>query len=95
MTANGEDFRRQILRFQSQTKKKVCHELYGLVVLPSGYENQRRSLSGLEKRLRLGSRTLTWSDVWEENYYVKVKRVGSPEIRRFPRCLYCQKLELK
>jgi hypothetical protein len=95
VTSNGEDFRQEILRFQSQTKKKDCHELYGLVVLPSGYEHQRRTLSVLQRRLLFGSRRLSWSDVWEENYYVKVKRNGSPEIKRFPRCLYCQKLEVK
>jgi hypothetical protein len=55
VTANGNDFKREILKFQRQTKRNDCRELRGLVVLPCGYEKQRRLLYEVEQRLRLGS----------------------------------------
>jgi len=94
VTGNGDDFVREIGVFQSQTKRKNCHELHGLVVLPNGFENQRRLLQGLADKLRLGSEVLTWADIAEKNCLVKVKRSGKPEVKRFKRCFYCQKQEL-
>ena len=80
--------------FQSQTKRADCHELNGLIVLPNGYEHQRRLLHGLEPKLRLGSERLTWTDVSQKNCNVRVTKRGNPEVKRFQRCFYCQKLEL-
>lgn len=94
VTGNGDDFVREINAFQSGTKRKDCHELYGLVVLPNGYEHQKRLLQGLEGKLRLGSERLTWFDVAQKNCFVRVKKGGKPEVKRFKRCFYCQKLEL-
>jgi len=95
VTGNGDDFVKEIQKFLSQTKRAECHEMYGLVVLPNGYERQKRLLRDIEGRLRLGSEKITWTDVASHNCYVRVKRTGGLEVRRFPRCLYCQKNELK
>lgn len=35
VTGNGDDFVREIDAFQSRTKRKDCHELHGLIVLPN------------------------------------------------------------
>lgn len=93
VTGNGDDFVRAITRFLAQTKKASdgCHEVFGLVVLPNGYERQRRILQNVEKTLRLGKEALTWTDVAYRNCYVRVKRTGGTEVKRFPRCFYCQK----
>jgi hypothetical protein len=95
VTGNGDDFVREIEAFQNRTKRNDCHELHGLVVLPNGYEHQKRLLQGLEGKLRLGNEMLTWSDVAQKNCLVRVKKSGKPEVKRFKRCFYCQKLELK
>jgi hydroxypyruvate isomerase len=94
VTGNGDDFVREINAFQSRTKRNDCHELHGLVVLPNGYEHQKRLLQDLQDNLRLGSEILTWADVAQKNCLVRVKKNGKPEVRRFQRCFYCQKLEL-
>lgn len=94
VTGNGDDFVREIIAFQSRTERNDCHELFGLVVLPNGYEHQKRLLHDLESKLRLGTETLKWTDVAQKNCLVKVKKSGLPEVRRFKRCFYCQKLEL-
>ncbi|HEX7360692.1 MAG TPA: hypothetical protein VF283_09385, partial [Bryobacteraceae bacterium] len=44
VTGNGDHFVKEINEFIAQTKKASdgCHELFGLVVLPNGFERQRR-----------------------------------------------------
>jgi hypothetical protein len=95
VTGNGDDFVREINAFQGRTKRADCHELYGVIVLPNGYEHQRRLLQGLEDKLRLGSEKLKWTDVAQKNCFVRVKKSGKPEVKRFKRCFYCQKQELE
>ena len=56
---------------------------------------QRRVLQNVEKTLRLGKEPLTWATVAWRNCYVKVKRDGGTEVKRFPRCFYCLKNEMK
>ena len=97
VTGNGDDFVQEITKFLAQTKKASdgCHEVFGLIVLPNGYERQRRIFQNVERTLRLGKEALTWADVAYRNCYVRVKRTGGTEVRRFPRCFYCQKNEMK
>jgi hypothetical protein len=97
VTGNGDDFVKEINRFLAQTKKASdgCHEVFGLVVLPNGYERQRRILQNVEATLKLGNEKVTWADVATRNCYVRVKRTGGTELKRFPRCFYCAKNEMK
>jgi hypothetical protein len=95
VTCNGDDFVKHFQKFLCQTKKAECHEMYGLVVLPNGYELQKRALRDIETRLKLGREKITWADVADRNCYVRVKRSGGVEIRRFPRCVYCLKNKMK
>jgi hypothetical protein len=95
ITGNGDDFVKHIHKFLSQTKRAECHEMFGLVVLPNGYELQKRLLRDIETKLRLGREKITWADIANRNCYVLVKRNGGTEVRRFPRCSYCLKNEMK
>jgi hypothetical protein len=94
VTGNADDFIPEIMRFLKKTKKAECHELFGLVVLPNGYLTQKRILGRAANTLRFGGRKLTWADIWRDNYFVRVGKSGSPEVKRFPRCQFCRKLEL-
>jgi len=95
VTGNGDDFTREIQKYLSQTKRNECHEMRGLVVLPNGYERQRRLLQDVERTLRLGNEKLTWAKVADKDCYVRVKRTGGTEVSRFPRCFFCQRNEQK
>lgn len=94
VTANGDDFVKEITRFQNQTTRVNCHEMFALVVLPNGYESQRRLLQRTGEKLRLGTEKLTWGDVALKNWYVRLKKRANPEVKRFKRCFYCQKNQL-
>lgn len=96
VTANGDDFVREIEKFQRKQMEKECHELYGLVILPNESANQERLMRQLQKKKpRFGNKDVEWSDVWEKNLCVRVKRDGVPEVKRFSRCHYCEKNILK
>ena len=93
VTANGTDFVREVQKFLGQTKRKDCHDLFGLVILPNKFEIQKRTLSDLSARLRFSGRKITWYDVWRKNLCVRVKATGNPEVTQLPRCFYCHKAE--
>jgi hypothetical protein len=97
VTGNGVDFVKEIRKLLAQTKKASdgCHEVFGLMALPNGYERQRRILQNVEATLRLGNEKLTWAEVAARNCYVRVKRTDGAEVKRFPRCFYCLKNEMK
>jgi hypothetical protein len=42
VTANGDDFVGEFEKYLSQVKQTECHDMYGSVILPNGYEKQRR-----------------------------------------------------
>ncbi len=73
VTANGDDFIKEIAKFHDQTKRANCHEMFGLVVLQNGYENQRRLLQRAGEKLRLGTEKLNWKDVAFKNCCVRLE----------------------
>lgn len=91
VTSNGDDFLREVRKFLRLTKKKDCHDLFGLVILPSKFEIQKRTLAEIASRLRFGGKKISWDDVWRKSLCVRVKASGNPEITQLPRCFYCQK----
>jgi hypothetical protein len=91
VTSNGDDFLKEVGKFLRQTKRKDCHDLFGLIILPNKFEIQKRKLCDLVARLRFGGGRITWDDVWRKNLCVRVKATGNPEITQLPRCFYCQK----
>ena len=95
VTGNGDHFIEEILRFQRKVEKKICHDLSGLIILPNGFEVQKRVMTGIEKKLRFGGKRITWTDVWSKNYCVRLKKDSEPVISTFPKCLYCRKLQEK
>ena len=94
VTANGDDFVKEIDLFQRNMTYKSCHDLFGLLVVPDGAIAQVRTLRDLTERLRFGGRRVSWEEVMDRNLYVRAKNRGPLEIRPFRRCLYCKKLEL-
>ncbi len=95
VTANGEHFVPEMLDFMRIRKKKQCYDLNGLIVLPSGYEHQKRLLENAEDRLQEVGKKLTWADVWAKDYYVRIKKSGIHEIKPFPPCFYCNKIKVR
>lgn len=94
VTANGDDFVREIRRFQRQMMQANCRDLRGLLVVPDGSITQARALKRLADNLRFGGNPITWEQVNQWNLYVRARKSGAPEIRPFPRCRYCRKIEL-
>jgi hypothetical protein len=91
VTANGVDYEQKSRRFLRQTRKKDCHDLCGLVVIPNSGAAQTRVLPGLARRLRFKDKRITWDEVWNENYLVRVHANGIVDVQELGRCFYCQK----
>src|SRR5262249_1920141 len=91
VTANGDDFIKEIKRYLRQTTKLHCHDLFGLVVIPNEYEIQKRILPRLEERLVFGGKHLSWKDVWDLDCCVRVTKSRAVQVTRFDRCFYCKK----
>ncbi len=63
--------------------------------MPSGYEHQSRLLEDAEERLRFGDRQLTWRDVWQKDYFVRLRKSGVHEVKRFRPCFYCEQMAVR
>jgi hypothetical protein len=97
VTANGKDFRPAALKYIAQSSRRSqgrCHDLSGLVVLPTGLEIQRRLLREAPQRMRYAGRPVTWADVWGRSYYVRLKKSGPAEVNPLPGCGVCKKREI-
>jgi len=97
VTANGQDFHPAALKYISQSSRRRqgrCHDLRGLVVLPTGLETQRRLLREAPQRMRYGGRCVTWGDVWARSYYVRLAKNGPAQIDTLPRCQVCEQNEI-
>ena len=93
VTANGEHFRPAAVKFIRQSSRRRtggCHDLSGLVVLPSGLEAQRRLLREAPQRMRYEGKLVGWADVSGRSYYVKLAKDGPAEVAPLPRCRVCQ-----
>ena len=95
VTANGDDFISAIHRFQKKQMRKECHELNGLIILPNEFEVQKQIVKQSGKKLRFGLRQIGWPDVSNDNLCVRLKKSGAPDVKRSPRCFYCQKMEAR
>jgi len=95
VTSNGHDFLEKINRFVSLSSKKPrgCHDVSGLVVVPNDHASQERVLPRAEEKLYLDGERITWVRVWEDSLYVRLRKEGSHEVRRLPRCRTCEKHE--
>jgi hypothetical protein len=93
VTANGSDFEKEIKQFLQKSQRNDCYDLFGLVVIPNTAAIQARVLPGLGNKLRMKGRQISWDDVWQENYLVRVHSDGLVEVRELGRCFYCKKLK--
>ena len=93
VTANGQDFEKEIKKFLQTTQRDDSHDLFGLVVIPNAAAAQERVLPCLGARLRYAGKSITWDDVWHKNYLVRVHSKSTVEVRELGRCFYCRKIE--
>jgi hypothetical protein len=94
VTVNGDDFVSEINRYLTQTKKSECHDLSGLVILPSDHEVQRQTLRHIEDKLMFEGKHISWKEVWKLDCCVRIAK-SRVRVIRFERCFYCKKNDQK
>ena len=92
VAANRCDFvplaRAQVAK--SSKKERGCCRVCGLIMLaPNEQLVQERALKGLEGRMVLDGRRVTYGDVHDRDLLVQVECDGTPRIARLPRCPHC------
>jgi hypothetical protein len=92
VTANKQHFKKRIEEFHGERGHCPC--MFGLVILPSGEEIQKQVLvdfKALEQQLSFKKQSITWKDVHQKNYMVRVVKKGNPQVTELPLCVDCRK----
>jgi uncharacterized protein with PIN domain len=92
ITANRGDFEHAIKKYVARSSKKQfgCKRVPGLVLLLSNDKlAQERMLKGLESRLFLDGKKITFKHVHELDLLVRVHSTGKAVVTRLPRCPHC------
>lgn len=96
VTCNQSDYVRDIYKFQRKQQESICHDLYGLLIVPNPRLETERLWAKIRHGIQVtGGPNLSWNEVNDHNLYVRVTKSGRPEIRRFPICHYCVKFKLR
>jgi hypothetical protein len=93
ITANRGDFEHAIKKYVARSSRKQygCKRVPGLVLLLSNDKiTQERMLKGLESRLFLDGKKITFKDVHELDLLVRVHSTGKAVVTRLPRCVTCK-----
>ena len=93
VTANRRDFARLVPAQIGRSTKKAdgCRRVSGMILLvPNEKHAQERTLKGLEDRMVLDGKKVSYSDVHDRDLLVQVEGDGSARVTRLPRCPHCR-----
>lgn len=93
IAANRRDFKSKVpAHIRKSTKKTMgCRRVCGLILLvPNEQHVQERVLKGLEERLFLEGKKITFTDVHDRDLLVQVESEGAVRVSRLPRCPHCK-----
>ena len=80
VTSNGDDFITEIKRYLAQSTKHRCHDLAGLVIIAQRFRVKKNALPKVAQRLFFNGRHLSWKDVWERNYCIRITKTGNVHV---------------
>ncbi len=92
VAANRRDFARLVPAYVAKSTRKTdgCRRVSGLILLiPNERHLQERALRGLENRMILDGKKVTYTDVHDRDLLVQVESSGTPRVARLPRCPHC------
>jgi hypothetical protein len=76
---------------KSSKKENGCCRVCGLIMLvPNEQIAQERALKGLEDRMVLDGKKVTYAEVHDRDLLVQVEHDGTPRVSRLPRCPHCE-----
>lgn len=91
VTSNGNDFISETAEIQKRDRGTVCPDAWGLIIIPNQDLVRQRVLPGLRHGVRMGGRLIRWPSLAYANLCIKVCNDGHAEIKRFKRCLHCER----
>ncbi len=95
VTANGRHFLKAVETYQKKQMRDKCHDLYGLLILPNHFANQKRFLPKLTDKLRFEGSPITWQHIQINNLSVRLTDNGEVKVTALARCRYCLEFDPK
>jgi hypothetical protein len=91
VTRNETDFVRYILEHSKRDSGKKCQDCFGLFIVPDNKMTRDRLIPPLKNGPLLKGHRIPWSTVGYANLCVSLHVDGTVRLRRFQRCVHCQK----
>jgi hypothetical protein len=90
ITSRGAEFVECIEEFQYPASNRECKDLWGLIVIPDNLLQSEIFLQNISQGLTLlAKERLQWPAAAFLNLNIEFTPEGTPEIRRFKRCHFC------
>jgi hypothetical protein len=92
VTSNRKDFLPLVRAYIAKSRKKEggCQRVSGLILLvPNEQYAQKRVLQGVDNKLKLEGKKITFKDVHDRDLLVQIEASGAVRISRLPRCPHC------
>jgi hypothetical protein len=91
VTANESDFVNDMLAHSKRDSGKTCQDGWGLLVVPSEKIVRDRLISKVKNGVNVTGALIRWPSVGFANLCITLHADGSIGVRRFRRCVHCQR----
>jgi hypothetical protein len=91
VTVNESHFVRDILEHQKRDSGSTCKDCWGLLAVPDRAIARERLLRNVKTGMTIGGSIIPWPAAAYANLCVSLHLDGSVGVRRFRRCVHCQR----
>jgi len=92
VTNNEKDFIRYVAEHSKRDSGKTCLDCWGLLIVPGDKMTRKRVISKVKNGITLGGTLIPWAPIAYANLCVSLHADGTVGVRRFRRCLRCEKV---
>jgi hypothetical protein len=92
VTNNEKDFIRYVAEHSKRDSGKTCLDCWGLLIVPGDKITRSRVIPKVKNGIMLGGKLTPWAPIAYANLCVSLHADGSVGVRRFRRCLRCEKV---
>jgi hypothetical protein len=91
VTVNESDFVRDMLAHSKRDSGKTCQDCWGLLVVPSEKLVRDRVIPKVKNGVKVRGTLVRWPTIGYANLCISLHADGSVGVRRFRRCVHCQR----
>jgi hypothetical protein len=91
VTANESDFVRDMLAHSKRDSGRTCQDGWGLLIVPSEKIVRDRLIPKVKNGVKVNGNLIRWPSIGYANLCISLHTDGSTGVRRFRRCVHCQR----